>query len=224
MRGCGDGKGVWTDGWMCKGGFAAVTPPPTTTSPPKKKTKTTTPHNDNHDHGMQRVPGRMFKVDIFYTPEPERDYVQAAIRTTTQVGPSAFFRFPVISGGSIRFFWVGGATRRRPSAPPPRPGGPSLCFFSAVLSVCDVGVWVCGVCVCIVLIRAFGLVCTKALGAWQCACRSIERALHTTSPPSLPSACSHNNARTPPHIALFPSSPQQLSFWPWGGPALPVGT
>jgi hypothetical protein len=31
------------------------------------------------------VPGRMFKVDIFYTPEPERDYVQAAIRTTTQV-------------------------------------------------------------------------------------------------------------------------------------------
>lgn len=35
---------------------------------------------------LQRVPGRMFSVDIFYTPEPERDYVQAAIRTTIQVG------------------------------------------------------------------------------------------------------------------------------------------
>lgn len=34
----------------------------------------------------QRVPGRMFKVEVFYTPEPERDYVQAAIRTTIQVG------------------------------------------------------------------------------------------------------------------------------------------
>jgi len=33
----------------------------------------------------QRVPGRMYKVDIFYTPEPERDYVKAAIRTTIQV-------------------------------------------------------------------------------------------------------------------------------------------
>jgi len=27
----------------------------------------------------------MFKVEVFYTPEPERDYVQAAIRTTLQV-------------------------------------------------------------------------------------------------------------------------------------------
>ena len=34
---------------------------------------------------LQRVPGRMFKVEIFYTPEPERDYVQAAVRTTIQV-------------------------------------------------------------------------------------------------------------------------------------------
>lgn len=27
----------------------------------------------------------MHKVEIFYTPEPERDYVQAAVRTTMQI-------------------------------------------------------------------------------------------------------------------------------------------
>ena len=27
------------------------------------------------------VPGRMFPVEIFYTPEPEKDYLIAAIRT-----------------------------------------------------------------------------------------------------------------------------------------------
>lgn len=27
------------------------------------------------------VPGRMFPVEIFYTPEPEKDYLVAAIRT-----------------------------------------------------------------------------------------------------------------------------------------------
>lgn len=37
------------------------------------------------DAPLLRVPGRMFKVEVFYTPEPERDYVQAAIRTTIQV-------------------------------------------------------------------------------------------------------------------------------------------
>ena len=34
---------------------------------------------------MLKVPGRTFNVEIFYTPEPERDYVEAAVRTTIQV-------------------------------------------------------------------------------------------------------------------------------------------
>ncbi|RKP26871.1 P-loop containing nucleoside triphosphate hydrolase protein [Syncephalis pseudoplumigaleata] len=31
------------------------------------------------------VPGRTFPVEIFYTPEPERDYLEAAIRTVSQI-------------------------------------------------------------------------------------------------------------------------------------------
>lgn len=31
------------------------------------------------------VPGRTHPVDIFYTPEPERDYLEAAIRTVIQI-------------------------------------------------------------------------------------------------------------------------------------------
>ncbi len=31
------------------------------------------------------VPGRMFPVEIFYTPEPEKDYLIAAIRTVLQI-------------------------------------------------------------------------------------------------------------------------------------------
>lgn len=31
------------------------------------------------------VPGRLHSVEIFYTPEPERDYLEAAIRTTLQI-------------------------------------------------------------------------------------------------------------------------------------------
>ncbi|KAK4226997.1 putative Pre-mRNA-splicing factor ATP-dependent RNA helicase PRP43 [Podospora fimiseda] len=31
------------------------------------------------------VPGRTFPVEIFYTPEPERDYVEAAVRTVLQI-------------------------------------------------------------------------------------------------------------------------------------------
>ena len=34
---------------------------------------------------MQTVPGRTFPVEIFYTPEPERDYLEAAIRTVIQI-------------------------------------------------------------------------------------------------------------------------------------------
>ncbi len=34
---------------------------------------------------LLRVPGRTFPVEIFYTPEPERDYVEASIRTCVQI-------------------------------------------------------------------------------------------------------------------------------------------
>ncbi|KAJ4463032.1 putative Pre-mRNA-splicing factor ATP-dependent RNA helicase DHX15 [Paratrimastix pyriformis] len=34
---------------------------------------------------LLKVPGRLHPVDIYYTPEPERDYLQAAIRTTVQI-------------------------------------------------------------------------------------------------------------------------------------------
>jgi pre-mRNA-splicing factor ATP-dependent RNA helicase DHX15/PRP43 len=34
---------------------------------------------------LLKVPGRTFPVEIFYTPEPERDYLEAAIRTVLQI-------------------------------------------------------------------------------------------------------------------------------------------
>ena len=34
---------------------------------------------------LLKVPGRTFPVEIFYTPEPERDYVEAAVRTAAQI-------------------------------------------------------------------------------------------------------------------------------------------
>lgn len=34
---------------------------------------------------LVKVPGRTFPVDIFYTPEPERDYVEASVRTVVQI-------------------------------------------------------------------------------------------------------------------------------------------
>ena len=34
---------------------------------------------------LLNIPGRTFPVEIFYTPEPERDYLEAAIRTVVQI-------------------------------------------------------------------------------------------------------------------------------------------
>lgn len=34
---------------------------------------------------LMRVPGRLHPVEVFYTPEPERDYLEAAIRTSVQI-------------------------------------------------------------------------------------------------------------------------------------------
>ena len=33
----------------------------------------------------QKVPGRLHPVEIFYTQDPERDYLEAAIRTVVQI-------------------------------------------------------------------------------------------------------------------------------------------
>ncbi|KAL7274102.1 DEAH-box ATP-dependent RNA helicase prp43 [Rhizina undulata] len=38
-----------------------------------------------HDAPLLAVPGRIHPVEIFYTPEPERDYVEAALRTVLQI-------------------------------------------------------------------------------------------------------------------------------------------
>jgi len=37
------------------------------------------------DAPLMRVPGRTFPVEIFYTQQPERDYLEAAVRTVAQV-------------------------------------------------------------------------------------------------------------------------------------------
>ena len=34
---------------------------------------------------LMTIPGRTHPVEIFYTPEPERDYLEAAIRTVIQI-------------------------------------------------------------------------------------------------------------------------------------------
>lgn len=34
---------------------------------------------------LLKIPGRTFPVEIFYTPEPERDYMEAAVRTVVQI-------------------------------------------------------------------------------------------------------------------------------------------
>lgn len=38
-----------------------------------------------NDAPLLAVPGRLFPVEIFYTPEPERDYLEAAVRTVIQI-------------------------------------------------------------------------------------------------------------------------------------------
>ena len=38
-----------------------------------------------HEAPLMRVPGRLHPVEIFYTQDPERDYLEAAIRTAVQI-------------------------------------------------------------------------------------------------------------------------------------------
>jgi pre-mRNA-splicing factor ATP-dependent RNA helicase DHX15/PRP43 len=37
------------------------------------------------DAPLLRIPGRTFPVEVFFTPEPERDYLEAAVRTAIQI-------------------------------------------------------------------------------------------------------------------------------------------
>jgi pre-mRNA-splicing factor ATP-dependent RNA helicase DHX15/PRP43 len=37
------------------------------------------------DAPLLDIPGRVYPVDVFYTPEPEKDYLEASIRTAVQV-------------------------------------------------------------------------------------------------------------------------------------------
>ncbi len=37
------------------------------------------------DAPLLDIPGRVYPVEIFYTPEAEKDYLEAAIRTCVQV-------------------------------------------------------------------------------------------------------------------------------------------
>ena len=38
-----------------------------------------------NDAPLLKIPGRTFPVEIYYTGEPERDYLEAAIRTVIQI-------------------------------------------------------------------------------------------------------------------------------------------
>jgi pre-mRNA-splicing factor ATP-dependent RNA helicase DHX15/PRP43 len=55
---------------------------------------------------LMNVPGRTHPVEIFYTPEPERDYLEAAIRTVVQVFYFLmFFIFLFIGPFSFVFYF-----------------------------------------------------------------------------------------------------------------------
>lgn len=58
---------------------------------------------------LMSVPGRTHPVEIFYTPEPERDYLEAAIRTVIQI------HMCEESEGDILLFLTGQEVGTRPS-------------------------------------------------------------------------------------------------------------
>ena len=70
---------------------------------------------------LMNVPGRTHPVEIFYTPEPEKDYLEAAIRTVIQIhmceeqegdcllfltGTRNFFGFPFSLAYIISLLWA----------------------------------------------------------------------------------------------------------------------
>lgn len=61
--------------------------PPPARPPAHSVTPPTTPAPQGYflDAPLMKVPGRLHPVEIFYTQEPERDYLEAAIRTVVQI-------------------------------------------------------------------------------------------------------------------------------------------
>ncbi|CAM9961266.1 unnamed protein product [Heterosigma akashiwo] len=58
---------------------------------------------------LLRVPGRVYPVELFYVPEPERDYVEAAIRTVVQAPPPRHPIHKCEEPGDILLFLTGEA-------------------------------------------------------------------------------------------------------------------
>jgi len=55
---------------------------------------------------LMSVPGRTHPVEIFYTPEPERDYLEAAIRTVIQIHMCKCRAPSYCSNGAIFIFFL----------------------------------------------------------------------------------------------------------------------
>lgn len=53
---------------------------------------------------LLNVPGRTHPVEIYYTPEPERDYLEAAIRTVIQVRGGSQKHLQTDPGSSAAIF------------------------------------------------------------------------------------------------------------------------
>jgi hypothetical protein len=71
-------KGDWLQGLNTRAGSAAHcadAPSPAATAAALSR----------HPRARAQVPGRLHPVEIFYTQEPERDYLEAAIRTVVQI-------------------------------------------------------------------------------------------------------------------------------------------
>jgi HrpA-like RNA helicase len=63
------------------------------------------------DAPLMKVPGRLHPVEIFYTQEPERDYLEAAIRTVVQIHlcepPGMPYGGGGRAGGGAYWIWLG---------------------------------------------------------------------------------------------------------------------
>jgi pre-mRNA-splicing factor ATP-dependent RNA helicase DHX15/PRP43 len=53
------------------------------------------------DAPLMNVPGRTFPVEIYYTPQPEKDYLEASIRTALQ---ALFYNFRFILAKILEIF------------------------------------------------------------------------------------------------------------------------
>ena len=74
---------------------------------------------------LMKVPGRTHPVEIFYTPEPERDYVEASVRTVVQVRCITRCTYDNV----ILFYAILLRIHVPPPHPPPPPPLPSPHLF-----------------------------------------------------------------------------------------------